>query len=222
MVTNNVMGSTSMTFILPKPTKGTFDGTSYSLPILICWKARQQRMLDKLPLSARTHLVLKFAMVRLITKASSWGWWNRQESSSMKLITESSIRVSSGGRPMSWTFCTICRQVFLIFLEDLTIVLPPTITLISPSGALGHSLTRQFDSWSLDGFSLVFSHPTNHYNFPCLIRAFICYFRSQKFEVSCPWSRWKREYLSLGLLFGSPFNLSGHVKVGSSLICIKT
>lgn len=40
--------------------------------------------------------------------------------------------------------------------------------------------------------------------------------------MSWPWSQWKRQYLSLDLLLGSPFNLPCHIKVVSSLIYIRT
>ena len=38
MVTDNVMDLMGMTFVPPKPTRGTSDGMSHSLPILIGWK----------------------------------------------------------------------------------------------------------------------------------------------------------------------------------------
>ena len=60
-------------------------------------------------LSTKIFRVLKSTMVKLITKASSWGWWTHQASSSVKLIIRSSIRVSLGEWLVSWTFCTICR-----------------------------------------------------------------------------------------------------------------
>ena len=37
-----------------------------------------------------------------------------------------------------------------------------------------------------------------------------------------PWSLWKRQYILLLHLLGSPFIFSGHFKDGSSLICIRT
>ena len=40
MVIGKVMDLTSITFVPPKPIRGTSDGMSRSLPILICWKAR--------------------------------------------------------------------------------------------------------------------------------------------------------------------------------------
>ena len=40
MVTGNVTDPTSMTFVLPKPTKGSFDGLNHYLPILVYWKAK--------------------------------------------------------------------------------------------------------------------------------------------------------------------------------------
>ena len=185
MVTGNVMDPTSMTFVPLKLTKGTSDGMSHSLPILICWKDGQQRMSAELPLSTRTHRVLKSAMARLIIKAFSWGWWTCRASSSVKLIIRSSTRVSLGEQPVSWIFCTIRRQVFLAFLEDPIIMLPPMITFISPSGALARTPTCQFDSQSLGGFSLVLSHLTNCCNFPCLMKASICCFRSYQSKVQC-------------------------------------
>lgn len=100
-------------------------------------------------------------------------------------------------------------------------MLPPKITLISLSGAFGHSFARQLGSGSLAGFSMTFSLPKNRCNFPCLTRVFICYFKSKHLEVLCPWSRWKWQYFFHGLLFGSLFRLSGHVSVGLSLIYMR-
>ena len=53
-----------------------------------------------------------------------------------------SILVALSGRLEIWTLCTIHKYVFLAFLEDHTIMFPPTITLISLSGALGLSSAR--------------------------------------------------------------------------------
>ena len=52
------------------------------------------------------------------------------------------------------------------------------------------------------------------------MKASICCFKSLHSNVSWSWSRWKRQYLSLDLLLGPPFNLSGNVKAPSSLIYI--
>ena len=185
MVTGSIMDLMSRTFVSLKLTKGTSDSISSSLLIPICWKDGQQSMSAELPLSTRLCQVVKSEMARLITKASSWGWWTYRATSSVKLIIESSIRVSLSRQPVSWTFYTVCRQVFLAFLEDSIIVLPPTIILISSSGALDRSSTCQFSSWSLCGFSLILSRPTNHYNFVCLMKASICCFRSYQSKVQC-------------------------------------
>ena len=71
--------------------------------------------------------------------------------------------------------CTMRKYIFLAFLDDPTIVLPPIITLISPSGALGLSSACQLGSRSLGRFSPFL---TNRYNFPYLMRASIYYLRS--------------------------------------------
>ena len=52
------------------------------------------------------------------------------------------IVVALRGRPEIWTLCIIRKYVFLAFLDDLAIVFPLMITLISSSGALGLSLAR--------------------------------------------------------------------------------
>ena len=83
-------------------------------------------------------------------------------------------------------------------------------------------LNLWYGSWSLGGFSPALSCPTNRCNFPCLMKASICCFRSYQLEVSCPWLRWKRQYLFLGLLFRSPFSSPSHAKAELSLICIRT
>lgn len=65
-----------------------------------------------------------------------------------------STLVTLGGHPKIYTLCTICKYVFLAFLEDLAIVFPPTITRILPSGALGLFSARRLGSGSLGRFSL--------------------------------------------------------------------
>ena len=42
--------------------------------------------------------------------------------------------VTLGGRLKIWTLRTICKYVFLAFLDDLAMALPLTITLISQVG----------------------------------------------------------------------------------------
>ena len=44
-----------------------------------------------------------------------------------------STLVALGGRPEIWTLYTICKYIFLAFLEDPAIMFPPTITFISLS-----------------------------------------------------------------------------------------
>ena len=90
--------------------------------------------------------------------------------------------------------------------------------LMSPMDGLGRSFSfRATCSCGGSFFSLL----TNLCNFSCLIRAFICCFKSQQSDVSWPWLQWKQQYLSLGLLLRSPFNLSRNVKAPLSLIYIK-
>ena len=90
------------------------------------------------------------------------------------------------------------------------------ITLISPSGGRDDSSIFPFN------FSSLWSRPRKFLNFPYFMRFSICYFKSKQSSVSCPWSLWKRQYLFLLRLLGSPFIFSGHFKDGSSLICIRT
>lgn len=52
-----------------------------------------------------------------------------------------STLVILGGRLEIWMLYTIHKYVFLAFLDKPAIVLPPSITLISQSGALGLSST---------------------------------------------------------------------------------
>ena len=90
--------------------------------------------------------------------------------------------------------------------------------LMSPMGGLRRSFSfRATCSYGGSFFSLLM----NLCNFPYLIRASICCFKSQQSDVSWPWLQWKQQYLSLGLLLGSPFNLLGNVKDPLSLICIR-
>ena len=86
-----------------------------------------------------------------------------------------STLVALGGHSKIWTLYTIRKYVFFGFLDDLAIVFPPTITLISLSEALGLSSFRQFGSRSLGGFSPPL---TNRFDFPYLMSALICYLRS--------------------------------------------
>ena len=46
-------------------------------------------------------------------------------------MTGLSTLIALGGRPEIWTLYTICKYVFLAFLDDPAIVLPPTITHLS-------------------------------------------------------------------------------------------
>ena len=80
------------------------------------------------------------------------------------------ILVALRGRPEIWTLCTIRKYVFLAFLDDVAIVFPPMITLISSSGALGLSLARWLGLGSVGGISPPL---INHCNFPCLMRVLI-------------------------------------------------
>ena len=130
-------------------------------------------MLAKLPLFTRTRRVLRSAIDRLMTRALSYGWWRRRASSSVKLMVGSLTLVSQGRRLVIWTLCTICKQVFLTFLDELAIILRPTITFISLSRSLfsssiGLLVPRQvlFSFLLLDGnvntYSLAFcsNHPS--------------------------------------------------------------
>ena len=180
MVTSRVTVPTRKTLVQPNPTSGVSKGKSHSLSILICWKAAQQRMSAKLPLSTNTDWVLKLAIDRQMTRASLWGWWSHRASSLVKLMVRLSTIVIFGIQLEIQMLYTIHKYVFLVFLKKPTIVLPPTIALISPSEALDRSSARQFGSRSLGGF---FPPLTNLGNFPCLMRVFICYFKSQHSEV---------------------------------------
>ena len=60
------------------------------------------------------------------------------------------------------------------FLDKPVAVVPPTIILISLRGGLGRSFSLPV-TFSCGGSTL--SLLTNHCNFPCLIRALICYFK---------------------------------------------
>ena len=85
---------------------------------------------------------MKIDIDRLITKESSYGWCSCLASSSVKLMTRLLTFAAFGGRPGIWTLYTIHKYVFLAFLDDPAIVLPPTIILSSPSGAVGLSLAH--------------------------------------------------------------------------------
>ena len=154
----------------------------------------------------------------LTMSASSCRWWICRASFSEKPIMGLSTRGIFGTTPVNWTFWTILRLVFRAFLDVLMVAVPSIIILMSPSGGLGRSLSRQ-GTCSWGGFAL--SLLMNFCNFPCLMRTSICCFKSKQLAVSWPWSWWKRQYLSLDHLLGSPFSLSGKIKAPSSLICIR-
>ena len=151
----------------------------------------------------------------VITIASSWGWWILSVSSFVKVITCLSVDLALSDRLESWTLCTTFKYAFLD-LDDWPVELPPIITLISLSGGHDDSSTLPFNFLSL------WSRPRKLFSFPCLIRFSTYCFRSKHSSVSCSWSLWKRQYLFLLRLLGSPFIFSGHFKDGSSLICIRT
>ena len=164
----------------------------------------------ELPLSTSTRQVLKLAIDRLMTRASLWGWWSRRVSSLVKLMVGLSTLVIFGSRLEIWTLCSVHKYVFLAFLEELAIMLPPCVHSYLSKRSLRCFLVRWFSSGSLSWFFLPL---TNCCGFPCLMRASICFFKSQHLEVSC---------LFLRLLFGSPFSLSSQFSVMSSLIYTRT
>ena len=133
----------------------------------------------------------------------------------MNVIACSSVVLSLGDRPESSTHCTTFRYAFLD-LDDWPVELPPIITLISSRGGRDESSTFPLS------FSSLWSHPRKLLIFPWLIRFSICCFKSKHSSVSCSWSLWKRQYLFLLRLLGSPFIFSSHFKEGSSLIYIRT
>ena len=146
-------------------------------------------------------------MSKVMTIASSWGWWILSASLSMKVIACSSVDLTLGDRSESWMLCT---------KDDWPVELPPMITLISPSGGRDDSSIFPFN------FSSLWSCLRKFLNFPYLMRFSICCFKSKHSSISCLWSLWRRQYLFLLHLLGSPFNFFGHFKDGSSLICIRT
>ena len=150
-----------------------------------------------------------------MTIVSSCGWWTLSASSSMNVMAYSSVTLVIKDHPESWTFCTTFKYVFLD-LEDCPVEVPPMIILISPSGGRDDSSRFPFN------FSSLWSRPKKFLNFPCLMRFFICYFKSKHSSVSCSWSLWKRQYLFLLRLLRSSIIFSDHFKEWSSLICIST
>ena len=150
-----------------------------------------------------------------MTIASLCGWWTLLASLSVSVMACLSVTLVLRDHPESWTFCTTFRYVFL-YLEDCSVKIPPMIALISPSGDRDDSSSFPFK------FSSLWSHPRKFLNFPCLMRFSICCFKSKHSSLSCPWSLWKRQYLFLLRLLGSPFIFFDHFKEGLSLICIST
>ena len=124
-------------------------------------------------------------MSKVMIIAWSCEWWTLPASSSVKVMACSSAPLVLGGHPESWTFCTAFKYVFLD-LEDCPTKVPPTITLISPSGSRDGSSTFPFN------FSSLWSRPRKFLNFPYLIRFSIYCFKSKHLSVSCSCSLWKR------------------------------
>ena len=154
-------------------------------------------------------------MNKVMTIASSWGWWILLASSSVKMIACSSVELALGDRPESWTLCTTFKYAFFD-LDNWHVELSPMITLISPNGGRDDSSIFPFN------FSSLWSRPRKFLNFPYLMRFSICCFKSKHSSISCPWSLWKWQYLFLLRLLGSPFIFSDHFMDGSSLIYIRT
>ena len=150
-----------------------------------------------------------------MTITSSCGWWTLSASSSMNVLTCSFVTLILRDHLESWTFCTTFKYVFLD-LEDCPVEVLPIMTLISLNGGRDGSSKFPFNFLSL------WSHWRKFLNFLCLMRFFICCFKSKHSFVSCLWSLWKRQYLFLLCLLGSLFIFFAHFKEGSSLICIST
>ena len=98
-------------------------------------------------------------MSKVMTIASSYGWWTLSASSSVNVMACSSVPLVLGDHPKSWTFCTTFKHVFLD-LEDCPVEVPPIITLISPSEG------RDESSIFLFNFSSLWSRPRKFLNFP--------------------------------------------------------
>ena len=128
-------------------------------------------MFAELPLSTNTLLVVKSAIGKAMTIASSYGWWILLASSSMNVMACSFVVLVLGDRLESWMFCTTFRYIFLD-LEDCHVEVPPMMTLIFLSGGLDGSSNFSFNLSSL------WSRPRKFLNFPYLMRFSICYFRS--------------------------------------------
>ena len=143
-------------------------------------------MFAELPLSTNTLLVVKSAIGKVMMIASSCGWWILLASSSMNVMACSFVVLVLGDRPESWTFCTTFRYVFLD-LEDCPVEVPPMMALPTfPSTSHLYDLVQGSFSTSLAWWDLL-SAALNH--------SF----------VSCLWFLWKRQYLFLLRLLGSPF-----------------
>ena len=99
-------------------------------------------------------------MSKVMTIASSCGWWTLSASLPVNVMVYSFVTLILGDRPESWTFCITFRYVFLD-LEDCHVKVPPIITLISPSEGRDNSSSFPFN------FSSLWSHPKKFLNFPC-------------------------------------------------------
>ena len=142
-------------------------------------------MLAELPLSTWTHRALKLAINKLLTKTSSWEWWNCEALSSGKLMVGLLILASFGRRLVICTLCTIRKQVFLSFLEEPIMVLPLMITCIFLRGALGRSSTCRLSFGSF-GRLLSLSLPKKSLQFPLLNEDFYLLFQIIAFISAMP------------------------------------
>ena len=95
-------------------------------------------MSTELPLSTRTHLVLKPFIMSMITKGSSYGCVSPWASLSEKTMSKFSFLRCLDGR-IAWMLFTYLCFDFLKDLNDPPVVGPSLIILISPIVSLGRS-----------------------------------------------------------------------------------
>ena len=124
-------------------------------------------MFAELPLSTNTLLVVKSAIDKVMTIASSCGWWILLASSSMNVMAYSFMVLVLGDLPKSWTFCTTFRYVFLD-LEDCPVEVPPMMALPTfPSTSHLYNLVKGSFSTSLawwDFLSIASNQNTRAYH----------------------------------------------------------
>ena len=87
------------TFSQENPSKWAFTGSNFSLPMPILSNADAKMMSAELPLSIRTLCTVLLAIMALITRGSSWGFWQPSMLESEKVMGSLDMTFTSSVSP---------------------------------------------------------------------------------------------------------------------------